>query len=754
MATFTGSSSADIITPGEVSPSVVTDGAQFPGSGRDTITGGLGDDTLAGGGGNDLIIGGDGNDFARLGSDNDRFAWSPGDDNDTVEGQDGIDTLDFSGSGVAENITISANGPRISFFRDIANVTMDLRGMETLLIHALGGADNITVNALAGTDAEGIFINLEGALGSGVGDGQVDTVVVHGTGSADRISITGVGTIAKVTGLPWFVRVNVLEATDTLLISGDGGADLINASSVIAGAHELQIDGGDGNDRITGSVNGDFVIGGDGGDHVRGGGGDDVALLGSGADFYAWKSGDGNDIIEGQDGADRLELNGASADESFDVAANGGRVRIAGSIDAILLDINDVESLSLRAGAGIDSLSIGDLTGTDIQNIDIDLIEKRGAGSADTVTVVGTGAADVIILSVSNGIVSVGGLPATTAIRNANAQDRLVVNGGIGADLIDASILPAVKMQLDFRGSDGNDVLLGSDGVDRFIWNPGDDNDTINGGGGGKDLLDFSGSAASEMVNILANGQQLNLLRDIAAVQITTNLVERVQFHAGGGSDTLAIGDLSASSARLISLDLAIVAGTGAGDGQADTISIQGRAIGDEISVSGSGSTIAIKGKPWEVKIAAREAGDVVQFFAGAGDDTVDLESLGAGPGIRVDGGLGNDVLMAGSADDQFLFSTALDANANVDIIRHFSVAHDLILLEDSIFVGVGAPGALAAGAFHIGSAATDAAHRIIYNESSGGLYFDSDGVGGNDAVRFAKLDRGLSLTEADFLIV
>ena len=632
MATFTGSSSADIITPGEVSPSVVTDGAQFPGSGRDTITGGLGDDTLAGGGGNDLIIGGDGNDFARLGSGNDLFAWSPGDDNDTVEGQDGIDTLDFLGSGGAENITITANGPRISFFRDIANVTMDLRGMETLLFHALGGADNITVNALAGTDAEGIFINLEGALGSGVGDGQVDTVVVHGTGSADRISITGVGTIAKVTGLPWFVRVNVLEATDTLLISGDGGADLINASGVIAGAHELQIDGGDGNDRITGSVNGDFVIGGDGGDHVRGGGGDDVALLGSGADFYAWKSGDGNDIIEGQGDADMLKLRGGGGDGSFAVAANGGRVSILGSIDATLLDINDVESLSLRAGAGIDSLSIGDLTGTDIQNIDIDLIEKRGAGSADTVTVVGTGAADVIILSVSNGIVSVGGLPATTAIRNANAQDRLVVNGSIGADLIDASILPAVKMQLDFRGSDGNDVLLGSDGVDRFIWNPGDDNDTINGGGGGKDLLDFSGSAASEMVNIFANGQQLNLFRDIAAVQITTNLVERVQFHAGGGSDTLAIGDLSGTSAERITLDLAAVAGTGTGDGQADTISIQGRAIGDEISVSGSGSTIAIKGMPWEVKIAARETGDLVLLSTGAGDDTVALKGLGAGP--------------------------------------------------------------------------------------------------------------------------
>lgn len=753
MATFTGTASPDIITPNFVSPGVISDGGDTPGVDSDTILGGIGDDTLGGGGGNDVIRGGDGNDFARLGSGNDLFAWSPGDDNDTVEGQDGIDTLDFLGSGGAENITITANGPRISFFRDIANVTMDLRGVETLLFHALGSADNITVNALAGTDAERVLVDLEGSLGSGAGDGQADAVRVHGTESGDRLTITGAGTTAKVSGLPYLVKVSNLEADDSIQVFGNGGADLINASGAIAGAHKIQLDGGDGSDTIIGSASADVIIGGDGRDFVRGNAGDDVAFLGSADDRYAWKTGDGNDIIEGQGGEDKLGFVGGTAGETFEFAANGGRVRVLSSIDAALIDIDDIERVSLRPGAGSDSLSIGDLTGTDLKRVDIDLVEKPGSGSPDIVTLVGTAAADFVLLSLVDGDILVGGLYATAVIHGANAQDRLVINGGIGGDLLDASVLPAVKAQLDFRGSDGNDIMLGSDGADRFLWSPGDDNDTINGRGG-KDLLDFSGSAASEIVNILSNGQQLNLLRDVAAVQITTNLVERFEFHAGGGTDTIVVGDLSGTSAERITLDLAAVAGTGTGDGQADTISIQGRAIGDEISVSGSGSTIAIKGMPWEVKIVAREAGDLVLFSAGAGDDTVDLKGLGAGPGIRVDGGLGNDLLVAGSADDQFLFSTTLDANANVDTIRHFSVAHDLILLEDSVFVGVGAPGALAAGAFHIGSAATDAAHRIIYNESSGGLFFDSDGVGGNDAVRFAKLDGGLSLTEANFLIV
>ena len=38
------------------------------------------------------------------------------------------------------------------FFRDIANVTMDLNDVEGINFKALGGADNIVVNDLSGTD--------------------------------------------------------------------------------------------------------------------------------------------------------------------------------------------------------------------------------------------------------------------------------------------------------------------------------------------------------------------------------------------------------------------------------------------------------------------------------------------------------------------------------------------------------------------------------------------------------------------------
>ena len=69
---------------------------------------------------NDLVDGNQGNDTAFLGAGNDIFKWDPGDASDVVEGQAGTDLLLFNGSNASENVSISANGARILFNRDIA----------------------------------------------------------------------------------------------------------------------------------------------------------------------------------------------------------------------------------------------------------------------------------------------------------------------------------------------------------------------------------------------------------------------------------------------------------------------------------------------------------------------------------------------------------------------------------------------------------------------------------------------------------
>ena len=102
-----------------------------------------------------------------LGAGDDTFVWNPGDGSDVVEGQDGIDTLLFNGANIAENIDISANGGRVRFTRDIGNITMDLNGVEQIQFNALGGADNITVNDLTGTDVTQVALDLAATPGSG-----------------------------------------------------------------------------------------------------------------------------------------------------------------------------------------------------------------------------------------------------------------------------------------------------------------------------------------------------------------------------------------------------------------------------------------------------------------------------------------------------------------------------------------------------------------------------------------------------------
>jgi Ca2+-binding RTX toxin-like protein len=74
--------------------------------------------------------------------------------------------------------------------------------------------------------------------------------------------------------------------------------------------------------------------------------------------------------------------------------------------------------------------------------------------------------------------------------------------------------------------------------------------------------------------------------------------------------------------------------------------------------------------------------------------------------------------------------------------------------LENAIFTAAGAPGTLAASAFFIGAAAHDADDRIIYNNATGTLIYDSNGTGAGGATQFATLTTGLTLTNNNFQIV
>jgi RTX calcium-binding nonapeptide repeat (4 copies) len=221
-----------------------------------TISGGPGDDSLEGGQvqaaaenekfkggpGDDTIDGGKGNDTAHLGAGNDTFVWDPGEGSDVIEGGPGRDTMLFNGADVNENVTMSANGGRLTFLRDIGNVTMDTDGVETVDFNALRGADNVTVNDLTGTDVTKVNLDLAGTLGGSVGDGSADNVVVKGTEGDDSINIDGNGSGADVTGLATAVSVEHADRGDVLSVNTLAGNDNVTANGVF-GALEVLVDG-------------------------------------------------------------------------------------------------------------------------------------------------------------------------------------------------------------------------------------------------------------------------------------------------------------------------------------------------------------------------------------------------------------------------------------------------------------------------------------------------------------------------------
>jgi Ca2+-binding RTX toxin-like protein len=644
------------------------------GAGNDTILGSNGIDLLRGGDGDDFIDGQQGNDVAFLGAGNDTFQWDPGDGSDVVEGQDGTDTMLFNGSGGAEIFAATANGGRVLFTRNLGNIVMDLDDVEVIDLNTLGNTDTTTINDLSGTDVVEINIDLAGTIGGTAGDGAADIVIVNGTNGYDIIDVFGAGSSVSVVGLAAQVNIaNSEGANDSLVINALGGDDGVTATTLPAGVIKLTIDGGAGDDTLLGSQGTDVFLGGDGDDFIFGDNGNDLALMGAGDDVFQWDPGDGNDTLEGQDGIDKMLFFGSGASENIDIVANGGRVLFLRNVASVTMDLDDVETIDFRALGGADNVVIGDLSGTDVTDIGLDLRGPNGGGdgAADTVTVNGTNGADVFGAAGDAGGVNVFGLQAAVNIFfQEQANDRLTLNALGGDDTIDATSLEADGIQLTMNGGLGNDLFLGSEGNDlinggdgddtalmgagddTFVWNPGDDNDTLEGQAG-FDTMDFNGANVAENIDIAANGGRVRFFRNVASVTMDLNDVEGIDFDALGGADTIVVNDLSGTDVVELNLNLTEAVGVAG----ADTVIVQGT-NGDDIAfIFGDAAGTSVLGLAAQVNITGAEsASDRLTVNALAGDDVVEASGLAAGAiQLTADGGIDDDILVGGDGNDTLL---------------------------------------------------------------------------------------------------
>lgn len=494
------------------------------GAGNDTIQGGDGTDVFFGGDGNDFIDGNRGDDVAWLGAGDDVFQWDPGDGSDVIEGQAGFDTMLFNGSGGDEVIDLSANGGRLRFFRNLGNITMDTNYVERVNFESLGGSDTVTMGDLSGTDVVEFNVNLSGTLGGTTGNGSNDAVILNGSNGAEFVEIQGENNSIAVVGLPTYVTIKSVEATDALQVNGNGGNDNLNASSLITPV-QLTLDGGAGDDTFFGSNLADVFLGGAGNDFVDGNRGDDVAFLGHGDDIFVWDPGDGNDLIEGQAGTDELLFNGSDANENVDLSANGGRLRFFRDVANVVMDTDDVERITFNALGGQDRIVINDLGATDVKEVNINLGgvlgSTTGDGKFDQVIVNGSNGDNVVTVIDSGNSASVLGLGAQVNITGIEPNlDKLQINGLAGDDVL--------------IGGAGNDVILGGIGDDVLHGGHGDD---ILIGQGGNDVL--TGGAGADKFRFNTFAEKVDIITDFVAVDDTIQVL--AQGFGGGLSASAAI---------------------------------------------------------------------------------------------------------------------------------------------------------------------------------------------------------------------
>lgn len=291
--------------------------------GNDSVDGLAGDDTLRGDAGDDTIFGNDGDDVMFAGPNdagNDVIVGGAG--NDIVGGGAGDDIL-IGNSHVGLTVVLGAATD------DGANTMFGGAGDDVM---AVGGYNDATADLIAGNTGTATIAEFTGAMGgtayAGAGDDEVygsatgdDTI---GVGAGDDIVLTfdGDNTVFGAAGMD-----NITTGAGSNTIFGGDDDDTINSF---------------GTDTIFGGAGDDTIINNAGATTFDGGAGDDaMTALGGAIDTFVFEEGDGNDIITGfVQGEDLLDVSalGVSSLAELFVVDNGTNTTVlfeGGSVEVL-----------------------------------------------------------------------------------------------------------------------------------------------------------------------------------------------------------------------------------------------------------------------------------------------------------------------------------------------------------------------------------------------------------------------------------
>ena len=236
-------------------------------------------------------------------------------------------------------------------------------------------------------------------------------------------------------------------------------------------------------------------------------------------------------------------------------------------------------------------------------------------------------------------------------------------------------------------GGDGNDTALLGSGNDRFTWNPGDDDDVVEGDSG-SDELDFNGANAAELIGVAPNGSRVRFTRNIANVVTDLGGVERIAYAALGGADVVTVEETAGTDLDVVDVDLAGFGGTG--DAAIDTVVANGTDGADSFSVGESDGLVAVTGRGALTRVTGAESQDDVLVRALGGADEITGGIGMPGPAtVNVDGGDGADVTtFEGTAGaDQI---PVVANGAEVSTVVTGTARLDTLAVEDLVLRGLG----------------------------------------------------------------
>ncbi len=570
-----------------------------------SVHGDDGADTLTGSFGAEHLFGDAGNDVI-----------DGGGGADTIDGGADVDTLRITGGEAVDTVALSGGGSHLR--ETIGGVTSDVVNVETLNIRPLGQSDTVSIGDLTLTSVRTVNLDLSGARGGQ--DGAADTVVLPGLVGApfhSTVSLTSaldgssLQAIYAVDGAPLeTVNVTAIGAADFVTLAGGNGDDVFSTTA-FASHLRLQLNGGLGDNFL--------LFGGTAGN-------DAIDVVTSPSNIY-------------------MTMNGSAP-----------------------LDLVNISGVAVTAGAGADTVQVGDLGGSGVPfRVGVDLSGPGGApdGQADTV---------ILNFSLPNGgyldgsqfgdlltqgltVVDAGSHNGSDVrVEGIDAHDRIAVNllGGGPFELREAF------NQTDFHLGSGDNTLnwwvtkIGHDSVD---------------GGAGSDALNIgfapwirSIDNGGWSINLSAAGKTSVLglhhaddPRTPGVVDLTVDLtsVERLSLFGGGGSDIILIGDQSGTSVKHVDIDVG-----GAGPDQSrDFVFLDGTSGADRIFVSQTSGDVTVEGLAASATVHNLDSTDHVFIRSGAGDDVIDLTNHNPGRGVvHLDSGLGNDTMIGGFGAESFEF--------------------------------------------------------------------------------------------------